>query len=111
MNFVRLFPVIISFLLLSAHFSRVGISILSLIFLLLPFLLMIKKRWITNMFKIVLIIGSLEWLRTLIFYINQRQDLGEPYFRLVLIIGAVAIFTGLSTFAFSNEKVKDYFNI
>jgi len=110
MIFVRLLPVIFSLLLLSAHFSRLGISILSLIFLLLPFLLLIKKQWIAILIKITLIIGTLEWLRALIYYISQRQAINEPYLRLVIIIGSVALFTGLSILSFRNNKVIEHFN-
>lgn len=61
--------------------------------------------------KVILIIGSLEWIRTLFYHIEQRKVAEEPYFRLVIIIGAVSLFTAISVLSFKNKKVKDRFNI
>ena len=106
MNFIRLFPVIFSFLILSAHFSRQGLPILSILCLLIPLLLFIKHAWVTRLIQIVLIIGSIEWIRILFVYVNERQAIGEPYFRLVIILGLVALFTGLSALVFRNHSLK-----
>lgn len=111
MNFIRLLPVMISLLLLNAHFSRAGFPILSLLFLIFPFFLLIKKQWIVKFLRVVLIIGTLEWIRTLFYYVSQRQEQGEPYFRLVIIIGVVALFTGLSSLIFKNKRLKEFYNI
>ena len=111
MNFVRLLPAILSLLLLSAHFSKVGIPLLSIVFLILTFLLIIKKQWIAQLIKIVLIIGFFEWIRAIFYYVHQRLEIIEPYLRLVIIIGVVAVFTGLSTFIFRNKKLKERYNL
>ena len=78
MNILRLFPAIFSLLLLSAHFSRAGLTSLSLIFLLIPFLLLIKHAWVARFIQIFLVIGSIEWIRILFVYTNERQAIGEP---------------------------------
>ena len=111
MNIVRLLPVIFSFLILSAHFSRGNLFVLSIICLLIPFLLFIKHGWVVRLIQIVLIIGSLEWIRSMFIYINQRQTLDEPYVRLVIIIGIVALFTGLSALVFRNQVLKERYKL
>ena len=111
MNALRLFPVIFSFLILSAHFSRSGLPLFSLIFLIIPFLLLIKQVWVVRLIQIILIVGSIEWIRTLIIYINGRQAIGEPYFRLIIILGIVALFTGLSALVFRNKALKKHYNL
>ena len=111
MNFVRLLPAILSLLLLSAHFSKVGIPILSVVFLIIPFLLLIKKQWVSQLIQIVLILGFFEWIRAIFYYVHQRLEIGEPYLRLVIIIGVVALFTGLSTLTFRNKKLKERYNL
>ena len=111
MNVIRLFPVIFSFIILSAHFSRAGLPLLSLIFLLMPFLLLIKQVWVVRFIQIILIVGSIEWIRILFVYINERQAIGEPYFRLIIIIGIVALFTGLSALAFKNQSLKERYKL
>ncbi len=111
MNGLRLFPVIFCFLILSAHFSRAGLSLFSLIFLLIPFLLLIKQVWVVRTIQILLIFGSIEWIRTLFIYVNERQVNGEPYIRLVIILGIVALFTGLSALSFRNQALKKRYNL
>ena len=85
--------------------------LLSLLFLIFPFTLLIKKQWNVRTVQIVLIIGVLEWIRSIYFYVNQRLELGEPYLRLIIIIGAVALFTGLSALVFKNKNLKEFYNI
>lgn len=111
MNILRLFPVIFSFLILSAHFSRQDFPILSILCLLIPLLLFIKRAWVARLIQIVLIIGSIEWVRTLFYYVNQRQSVGEPYLRLVIIIGFVVLFTGLSALVFRNNSLKERYKL
>ena len=106
MNSVRLLPVILSFLILSAHFSRIDFPILSILSLILPLVLIIKESWVVNLFQILLVLGSIEWIRTIIKHVNERQEHGEPYIRLIIILGLVALFTGLSTLVFRNHSLK-----
>jgi hypothetical protein len=111
MNVLRLFPVIFSFLILSAHFSRAGLTLFSLIFLLIPFLLLIKQTWIVRLIQLFLLIGSIEWIRILFVYASERQSFGEPYVRLVIILGIIALFTGLSALSFKNQALKERYNL
>ena len=111
MNFVRLLPVIFSFLILSAHLSRGDLFIPSMLFLILPLLLLIKKQWVVRLIQIVLVIGSLEWIRSMFIYLNQRQAIDEPYLRLVIIIGIIALFTGLSALVFRNQSLKKLYKL
>ena len=109
MNLLRLLPVILSFLLLAAHFSRANVNILALFSLLFLVLLFIKRPWVPLVLKIVMAIGVAEWLRAMVVYVLQRQEAGEPWMRLVFILGGVALFTALSMIAFRNNKLKKYF--
>ena len=111
MNVLRLFPVIFSFLILSAHFSRAGSPLLLIIFLLLPLLLFIKKTWVVRLIQIFLVIGSIEWIRILFVYTNERQAIGQPYIRLIIILGVVALFTGLSALVFRNQALRKRYKL
>lgn len=106
MMFVRLLPVILSFLILSAHFSRDNQPILMLIALGFPLLLLIKKPWIPKLFQIVLMLGALEWLRSMYFYVQTYIEREQSWTRLALIIGGVALFTGLSALVFRIKSVR-----
>ena len=111
MNFIRLLPVIFSFLILSAHFSRGGLPVFSILFLIILFLLFVKRAWVARLIQFILIVGSLEWIRTIFKYVFERQDYGEPYIRLVIILGIVALFTGLSALVFRNQALKERYKL
>ena len=72
MNFIKLLPVILSLLLLGAHFYRAGMIVLVLLAIVIIFMLLIRKPWVVRLVQFVLVIGGLEWVRTLLFL--QRYD-------------------------------------
>ncbi|MDA3832566.1 MAG: hypothetical protein PF495_04140 [Spirochaetales bacterium] len=96
MNILRIIPLIISSLLLASHFYRAELFPLVITSLLLPLLLTIRKSFSIRVIQLSLILGSLEWLRTLYFLASQRQEQHQPWLRLAVILGLVALFTGLS---------------
>ncbi|MCD6180081.1 MAG: hypothetical protein J7K39_09280 [Bacteroidales bacterium] len=106
MIFLRLIPVILSFLILGAHFSRDNMSSLMMISLAFPFLLLIKKPWVPKVFQIALILGTLEWLRSLYFYIQAYEQSGQSWTKLLVIIGSVTLFTALSVLVFNNKAIR-----
>ena len=112
MNFMRLLPVIFSFLILSAHFYRADALPLAIIAFLAIFLLFLKEKWVARFTQILLLLGTIEWLRTLFIFVSERRMLGLPWERLVFILGGVAFFTGASTLVFVyNHAVKDRYGI
>ena len=110
MNFLRLLPVLISFLLLGAHFLRAGhvfiVSVLLLIFL----LLIIRKSWVPRVIQLTLLLGAVEWLRTLVSIAQIRHDFGMPWARMAVILGAVALFTLLSGLVFRSRALRDRYS-
>ncbi len=106
MNFVRLFPVFISFLLLAAHFMHAGQTALIILVLLLPLMLIFKKTWVPRVFQLVLLIGAVEWMRTLMLIAQARIGFGEPWIRMALILAVVALFTALSSLVFRNKALR-----
>ncbi len=98
---------IFSLILLSAHFSRMNFPIiLSIIALLSPFLFFYKKRFSITIIQIILFLGTLEWIRAAVFYIQQRMDMGAPWLRLAVILGLIIILTAYSAWSLSTEEVK-----
>jgi hypothetical protein len=106
MNFFRLLPVILSFLVLAAHFYRAELFALTAACLLLPFLLLLRRSWIPRLFQAVLLIGALEWLRTLYVFASMRVAFEQPWGRLALILGGVALFTALSGLVFRARTLR-----
>lgn len=106
MNFLRLLPVVLSFLLLAAHFHRAGLTLLVGICAFLPLLLFLRKPWVPQFFQAVLVMGALEWLRTLYVLAEMRIALEQPWNRLAVVLGAVALFTALAGLVFNGDSLR-----
>jgi uncharacterized PurR-regulated membrane protein YhhQ (DUF165 family) len=106
MNFFRLLPVIISLLLLAAHFMYAGQTVLIFFMLLLPLLLILKETWIPRVFQLVLLLGAVEWLRTLMVLAQTRISFGEPWIRMAVILGFIALLTVLSGLVFRSKSLR-----
>jgi heme/copper-type cytochrome/quinol oxidase subunit 3 len=96
-----------SLILLAAHFSRMNFPlILAIIALLSPLLFFYKKRFSINIIQIILLLGTLEWIRAAIFYIQQRMDMGAPWLRLAVILGLIIVLCAYSAWILSSNEVK-----
>lgn len=111
MNFLRHIPVIFSFLLIGAHFQRAGYSSLALLCVFTPGLLFFTRPWSVRVVQTLLLLASLEWLRTLFCLVDLRQEAGEPWIRLAFIIGGVALFTGTSACVFYGKKIRERYSM
>ena len=105
-NVLRLLPVLISLLLLSAHFVRAGQIALAFGSLLLFIPLMLRKTWVPWIIQLALLLGTVEWLRTLVSVAQMRMELGMPWTRLAIILGVVALFTAFSSLVFRSKALR-----
>lgn len=103
----RLFPVLLSFLLLAAHFSRADQTVPVVVSLLVPVLFFIKRRYILRIIQVVLLAAGLEWIRAMLVYIEARKSIGDDWTRLAIILSAVALYTVLSGLFLQNRKIMD----
>jgi len=53
-----------------------------------------------------LILGALEWLRSLYYLAAMRIAWDQPWTRLAIILGAVALFTALSGLVFNSKALR-----
>ena len=111
MNLLRLLPVLLSFLLLAAHFYRAGGEWLVAASLLLPFLLLVRRPWVPRAMQLALLLGAVEWLRTLWFIAQMRIGFDMPWVRMAIILGAVALFTALSGLVFLGKSLRDRYSV
>jgi hypothetical protein len=109
MNLLRLLPVILSFLLLGAHFYRAGAFAVAVLCAALPLLLFLRRTYVPRLFQVLLVLGALEWLHTLYVLAALRVGSGAPWVRLAVILGAVAAFTALSGLAFRSRGLRSWF--
>ena len=110
MNVLRLLPVLISFLLVAAHFFRSGQLILVTLALCIPLLLLVRQSWVPWVIQVVLLLAAIEWLRTLINIAQLRMHTGEFWMRMAVILGAVALFTAASGLVLRSAALQAWFS-
>lgn len=111
MSFILLLPAILSLLVMGAHCMRLGYPVLMLIPFSMLVLLAWPRKWVARAVQVTLILSALEWLRAMFSYISVRMQLGQPWLRLVFILGGVALFTLLSSLAFRSRRLKQRYQL
>ena len=106
MTALLLTPVVLSVLVLGAHFLRGGHTAIVLLILLTLPLLAVRRPWVRRVVQGVLVLGALEWVRTLVSLVQLRMALGQPYARMAVILGAVALVTLLSALVFETRRLR-----
>ena len=102
-------PVVLSILVLGAHFLRYGNSIGVLVALLLVALLFLRRPWVARLMQVVLVLGTLEWLRTMYELGHIRALHGQPYGRMLVILGVVAVVTLLAALLFESKTLRQVY--
>lgn len=93
---LRVLPLIVSALLLGAHFYRGGGIAVAVLVALSPLLLLTRRSWAVFALQIGLFVAAAEWVRTAASIAAYRAAAGMPSTRMLVILGAVALFTALS---------------
>lgn len=110
MTIIRLFPVFLSALLISAHFHRAGLTAIALFSLFIPGILLVTKPWAVRIVQVFLLLGAAEWARTLYNLVQLRMEYGIPWLRLAFILVGIAFFTLASTLVFHHAQLKKRYN-
>ena len=107
---LRVALLIVSYLILGAHFLREGEIVLTVFCLFIPFLLFIKKKWSLIVIQLFTFGGVLVWIQTLFLLINARMDMGEPWLRMAVILSAVILLTLISAFLLNSKIIKNKYS-
>jgi len=107
----RLILPFLALLLLAAHFYRADWMPLAVLSAALTLLLAVPRPWAARTLQVALVLGALEWLRTLAAFAAMRVAVGQPYLRLALILGAVAAFTLLAAWVFQHRALRSRFRL
>jgi hypothetical protein len=108
---LRLVPAALALLVLGAHFLRAGNFALVAVALAVVALLFARRPWAARAVQGALVLGALEWLRTLQLLALERRAAGAPYLRMTLILAGVALATALSLLTFRSRAVKEHFRL
>ena len=102
-------PVVLSILVLGAHFLRFGNWIGVFAAFLLIGLLFLRRLWVARLTQVVLVLGTLEWLRTMYELAHIRALHGQPYGRMLVILGVVAAVTLCSALLFESKTLRAHY--
>lgn len=104
-------PVVLSFVILGAHFMRYGNSTGVVGSTVLIALLFVRKAWAARLIQVVLILGALEWLRTIFELAQVRATLGQPFARMLVILGVVTALTVCAALLFQSPTLKRIYRL
>ncbi len=104
-------PIVLSFLVLGAHFLRADSMIGVYAVLAVIALLFVRRPWVARIAQAVLVLGALEWLRTMYELAQIRALHGQPYGRMLVILGVVAAVTLCSALLFQMPALKDVYRL
>jgi glucose dehydrogenase len=101
----------LALLLLAAHLVHAGWVPLAGLALLLIGLLFVRRAWAARALQVVLAVATVEWVLTAYSLAQLRLEHGQPYLRLVLILGAVALLTTIAVAAFQHPALRRHFRL
>ncbi len=111
MTFLLYVPVVLSLLMLGAHFLRDQSHIGVAVSLLLVGLLFIRRAWVARLVQVALVLGALEWLHTLYVLAKLRAAMGQPATRMIVILGVVAAVTFCSALLLQSARMKRIYEL
>ena len=102
---------VLAFLMLAAHFLRVDAGLLVALSLALIPLLAVPRPWAAHLARIALVVGALEWVRTLVMIAAIRFSAGIPAGRMMLILGTVGGLTLLAALVFQHPRLRAFYRL
>jgi len=108
---LQLVPVVLSLLVLGAHFLRAGNLAMVGVVLVLLGLLGARRWWAARCVQAALLLGTVEWVLTLREIAAERASSGRPAVRLWIILGSVALVTAFSALMFQTARMKSRYGL
>ena len=102
-------PVVLSLLILGAHFMRYDNTVGVVISVALIGLLLVRKAWVVRVLQLALLLGALEWVLTVYRLVQMRMAMGEPVTRMVVILGIVIAVTAGSALLFETRTMRQVY--
>jgi MFS superfamily sulfate permease-like transporter len=106
MNAIRLVPVVLSCVLLAAHYLRAGSLVVVVLCLMVPVLLFVTRRWVPRVMQAVLVFSAVEWMITAYEIAGVRMAMGVPWTKAAVILGVVAAWSLGSALLFETRALR-----
>jgi hypothetical protein len=111
MNRLLYVPIVLSMIVLGAHFLRdanyFGVAVSAALIC----LLFVRRPAAARVVQIALVLGALEWAWTIYDLVQVRTAMGMPATRMMLILGVVAATTALSAGLFQTRALKRFYGL
>jgi hypothetical protein len=101
----------LSLLVLGAHFLRAGALLPTFGSLGALALLFVRRPWAARAVQLVLVLGTLEWVRATVVLTGERMSEGLAYGRMVAILGVVAVVSAASVLAFRSRALRHRYRL
>jgi len=101
----------LALLLLAAHLLHNGAHAFAALPVAMIPLLGLRRWWAGRLVQATLFVATIEWGLTAAALAQSRASHGEPYLRLLLILGTVAVFTALAALALQNSCLRAWFGL
>lgn len=103
-------PALVSFLIMAAHLSRNGLDLIAILWLFFPVILFTRRKFNLWFCQLALFLGSAEWIRSALKYIDARIAMGEDWTRLAIILFSVAAFTLISGLLLFARPIRERYH-
>ena len=104
-------PIVLSLVVLGAHFMRDGNSLVVFGLLILIALLFVRRPWVARLVQAALVLGALEWAHTTYVLVQMRAAQGQPFTRMLVILGIVALVTACSALLFQSATLQKIYQL
>lgn len=104
-------PVVLSLVVLGAHFLRYGNELGVIAAVVLIGLLFLRRAWVARLMQAALVLGAIEWLWTMYTLVQVRAAQGAPATRMVLILTVVALVAFASALLFQTKRLKRVYGL
>lgn len=111
MTAISFIPIVLSLLLLAAHFLRYGEKLAVLGALVLLGLLFLRKPWVARTIQVALLAATAEWLRTLLQLTLERMHAGVPFLRMAVILSVVTLLAVAGALVFQTRRVGTIYGL
>lgn len=104
-------PIVLSLVVLGAHYMRYGSTFAVVGVAALIVLLFVHRPWVARLMQVALVLAAMQWVHTLYDLAQLRIAFGESPTRLVIILGTVAAVTFCSALLFQTKTLKDTYRL
>lgn len=111
MNYLLYVPVVLSLLVLGAHFLRDGNLVVVALSLVPIGLLFVRQWWAARAVQVILVLAATEWGRTLYEMVQIRVAHGQPVTRMAMILGVVILVTLGSALLFQARPMRERYRL